>query len=116
MQETDKPVLVYTTFPSGDTAEEAGAKLVEAGLAACVNVLPGMISIYVWEGKRQRSAEAVLIVKTRMALSGAVMDAIASRHPDDNPALLVLPVAGGSNAFLSWIMSETEAAASGPAA
>src|SRR5688572_30335810 len=57
LQQNDKAVLVYSTFPSLEAAEAEGAKLVEQGLAACVNILPGMVSIYVWEGKGPRDAE-----------------------------------------------------------
>ena len=52
LMENDKAVLVYSTFPAVETAESVGGELVDAGLAACVNILPGMVSIYRWEGKR----------------------------------------------------------------
>ena len=54
MRENDKPVLIYSTFPSAAEAERVGGALVDQGLAACVNIFPGMTAIYVWEGKRQR--------------------------------------------------------------
>ena len=109
MQENDKAVLVYTTFPSVQAAEEAGAHLVDAGLAACVNILPGMVSIYRWEGARQRDTEVVMIVKTVRALAERVMDEMREKHPYDTPALLVLPVEAGSAAYLAWIGKETAA-------
>src|SRR5262245_14565219 len=56
--ENDKPVLIYSTFPSAGDAERVGAALVERGLAACVNIFPQMTAIYVWEGQRQRDSEA----------------------------------------------------------
>ena len=58
MRENDKPVLIYSTFPSAAEAERVGGALVDQGLAACVNIFPGMTAIYVWEGKRQRESEA----------------------------------------------------------
>jgi periplasmic divalent cation tolerance protein len=54
----DKPVLIYSTYPSAEEAERIGGALVDRGLAACVNVFPGMTSIYIWEGKRERGSEA----------------------------------------------------------
>lgn len=108
MQENDKAVLVYSTFPTPAAAEAEGAALVEAGLAACVNILPGMISIYVWEGKRHRDAEVVMLVKTRRSLADRVVAAIRGRHPYDNPALIVLPVDGGSADYIRWLLERTE--------
>ena len=107
MPENDKAVLVYTTFPTPEAAEEVGAALVEAGLAACVNILPGMTSIYVWQGARQRDAEAVMIVKTRRALADRVMEDIRARHSYETPALVVIPVEGGSADYLAWIAAQT---------
>lgn len=108
MQQNDKAVLVYSTFPSLEAAEAEGAALVESGLAACVNILPGMISIYTWQGKRHRDAEVVMIVKTRPELAERVIAETRARHPYENPALLKLSVDGGSADFLDWIRSQTE--------
>ena len=60
LQENDKPVLIYSTFPSPAEAERVGGSAGGSGLAACVNIFPGMTAIYVWEGKRQREAEHAL--------------------------------------------------------
>jgi periplasmic divalent cation tolerance protein len=109
LQENDKTVLVYSTFPSPEAAEEAGAALVDAGLAACVNILPAMVSLYIWKGERQRDAEAVMIIKTRGSLADRVIEETRRRHPYENPALLVIPVEGGSAAFLDWIRAQTVA-------
>lgn len=108
MQENDKPVLVYSTFPAPDLAESVGVALVDGRLAACVNIIPGMTSIYRWQGARQRDGETVMIIKTRAGLADAVMAAVRARHPYANPALLVVPIDGGSAEFLAWIMEATE--------
>lgn len=108
MQENDKPVLVYTTFPSGEVAETVGRQLVEQRLAACVNILPGMTSIYRWQGKIERDSEVVMIIKTRASLAEAVMGAVKARHPYANPALLVLPVEAGGALYVDWLFAETE--------
>jgi periplasmic divalent cation tolerance protein len=103
----DKTVFVYATFPSADVAEEIGSMLVDTRLAACVNIIPQMTSIYVWQGARQRDAEAAMIIKTREHLVDDVVGAISQRHPYDTPAIAVLPVVGGSPAFLAWIAAQT---------
>jgi periplasmic divalent cation tolerance protein len=107
LQANDKPVLVYSTFPSPQEAERIGGLLVDAGLAACVNVFPGMTAIYVWEGKRQRESETAMIIKTRADLAGQVVAETRRLHPYTNPALLVLPIEGGSQDFLRWIAEQT---------
>ena len=101
MQENDKPVLVYSTFPTAESAEAVGGHLVDARLAACVNVIPGMTSIYHWQGERHRDSEVVMIVKTRASLAERVIRDMRE------PALLVLPLEGGSEDFLGWILDET---------
>lgn len=110
MLENDKPVLVYATFPSGEDAEGVGRALVERRLAACVNILPGMVSVYCWQGQLERGTEAVMIIKTRSSMAERVMAEVRSRHAYENPALLVLPVLGGSADFLAWIMAGTQGA------
>ncbi len=109
MEQIDKAVLVYATFPDQESAERAGSELVDARLAACVNILPGMISIYNWEGKRERALECVLIAKTRASLADRLIDEGRSRHPYANPAFVILAIDGGSAPYLDWIRSETMA-------
>ena len=107
MSENNKPVLIYSTFPSVAEAERIGGALVNRGLAACVNILPGMTAIYVWEGKRQSDTEAAMIIKTRASLADTVIAETRSLHPYSNPALVVLPITGGSDDFLAWITTQT---------
>lgn len=113
MQENDKPVLIYSTFPSAEVAEGVGRELVERRLAACINILPGMTSIYRWEGVIARDSEAVMIIKTRQSLAGRVIAEVKPLHPYTNPALVVLPITDGSQAYLDWLMGETGPPASG---
>jgi periplasmic divalent cation tolerance protein len=107
LQENDKPVLVYATFPSGEVAETMGRQLVEQRLAACVNILPGMTSIYRWEGVIERDSEVVMIVKTRASLAEAAMGAVKEGHPYTNPALLVIPVEAGAGPYIEWLLAQT---------
>jgi periplasmic divalent cation tolerance protein len=106
----DEPVLLYTTYPSLVEAEKAGGELVEAGLCACVNIFPTMRSIYRWSGKIEQADEAVMIVKTRKSLAERVTEAVKVRHSYDMPAILVLPVNGGNQSFIDWILAETSGA------
>lgn len=107
MDPNDKPVLVYATFPDLGSAEAAAGRVVEAGLAACVNILPGMVSIYRWQGAVQRDQECVALFKTRGSLSAAVIAAASAGHPYTTPAFLVLAIEGGAADYLSWLMAET---------
>ena len=108
MQENDKPVLVYSTFPTAEAAELVGTHLVEQRLAACVNVIAPMTSIYRWEGKIAKETEAVMVIKTRQSLAEAAIAAARARHPYTNPALIVIPLDGGSADYLAWLMQETK--------
>ena len=107
----DRAVFVYTTYPSVVEAEKAGRAIVEQRLAACVNILPGMISHYWWDGKVERGEEAVLIFKTRASLADKVRDAVKAGHPYTMPAILVLPLESVDANYLKWLMDETEARA-----
>lgn len=107
MDDGDRPVLIYTTFPNLEEAKRVGGVLVAEGLAACVNAFPGMISIYQWEGARQEDEEVAMIIKTRAGLADQVMAKTQELHSYDTPALLVLPSGGGSEAYCAWIVNET---------
>ena len=96
-------IMVYATFPSVEAAMDVGRALVEGRLAGCINILPGMTSIYAWEGKIEEASEAVLIAKT---IAGRAEDCIAfirTRHAYGVPAILVLPIIGGSADYLEWL-------------
>ena len=107
--EKDKPILVYATFPSRAEAERIGGRLVEDGLAACVNILPGMVAIYIWEGERQQDDECAMIIKSRASLAARIITTVRSLHPYENPALVVLDIADGAPPFLAWILAQTAA-------
>ena len=106
----ERAVFVYTTYPTLVEAERAGRTLVERRLAACVNILPGMVSHYWWQGKIERGEEAVMLIKTRAALAEAVRVAVKDMHSYATPAILVLPIESVDQTYLGWLMAETEAA------
>ena len=103
----ERAVLVYTTWPSIVEAEAAGRKIVEKRLASCVNILPGMISHYWWEGKIERAEEAVMLIKTRAALAEGVGVLVKELHSYSVPAIMVLPVESLDAAYHQWIVTET---------
>ena len=107
MANEDRVVLIYTSFPGLDDAKRVGEALVAARLAACVNMFPGMISIFEWQGAREEAGEVAMIIKTRAALVDAVLAETKRLHPYELPALLVLPTEGGSAEYCGWIVSET---------
>src|SRR3990170_4094783 len=96
---TERAVFVYTTYPSLVEAEEAGRALVERRLCACVNILPGMISHYRWNGALERGEEVVMIIKTRAALAEAVRAAVRAMHSYSTPAILVIPIESVDEAY-----------------
>ncbi|GEP01283.1 divalent-cation tolerance protein CutA [Methylobacterium haplocladii] len=103
----ERPLLVYTTLPDTETALAIGEDLVREKLAACVNVLPGMASVYAWKGVVERGHEVVAILKTREELADALSAALKARHPYETPIILHLPVSGADPDTAAWIMAET---------
>jgi len=103
--------LLYTTWPDAETAEAAARAAVKDGLAACANILPGMVSVFRWDGAIQREAETVMLLKTTAQQAPALRDALIARHPYDTPAIVALDVDAAASArpFLDWI-----AACAGP--
>ena len=108
MDTIERAVLVYTTYPSVVEAERAGRTLVERRLCACVNILPGMVSLYWWNGAVERGDEVVMIVKTRATLIEAVRAAVKEMHSYTTPAILVLPIETADPDYHAWLMAETE--------
>jgi periplasmic divalent cation tolerance protein len=109
----ERAVLVYTTFPSIVEAERAGRALVERRLCACVNILPGMVSHYWWQGAVERGEEVVMIIKTRGSLAEHVGTAVKEMHSYTTPAILVIPIESIDKGYLDWLMAETDPEAKG---
>ena len=103
---TDALVVLVTT-PTPERAAEIARALVEERLAACGNVVPGVRSIYRWEGKVQDESEALLVLKTTRARFGALRARVLALHPYEVPEVLALPVEAGSAPYLAWIAGET---------
>lgn len=99
--------LIYVTAPDEAEAERLGRMAVEARLAACANILPGMRSLYWWQGRLEEAREAVLILKTTEALVPALTEALKKAHSYDCPCVVALPISAGNPDFLRWIEDET---------
>ena len=95
--------LIYSTCPDLETARRLGRAVVEEGLAACANCIPGMTSIYRWEGALQESAEVILILKTTSSRSVDLRHRLVALHPYAIPCILELPVTAANSAFADWV-------------
>ncbi len=111
MDRNDTPIIVYTTWPDISSAKSVGAELVASSLAACVNILPGMISVYCWQDQLGTGEEVVMIIKTRAEQVEAVIREVEARHPYETPAVISWPATGGSAGYLDWIAQMTPVAA-----
>jgi len=96
-------VIVLTTWPADGEVKDVGRKLVLEQLAACVNVMPPMFSIYRWQGRVEEAPEHQLLIKTPRACLGALQSRLQELHPYEVPEFLVLGVSDGSEAYLRWI-------------
>jgi periplasmic divalent cation tolerance protein len=98
--------VVLVTVPRGGKAESLAEGLVESRLAACVNVIPGVVSLYRWKGRVHRDAENLLVIKTTAAKLKALEKRIKSRHPYETPEFIVLAVSAGSKEYLGWLADQ----------
>lgn len=95
------------TVPDADTGRTLARELVEARLCACGNVVPGVQSVYRWQGDVQEDTEALVILKTSSEQVGRMMERATELHPYDVPELLALPVTEGSDPYMAWVLNET---------
>lgn len=95
--------LIYCPFPDAATAERIGARLLDEGLIACINIGPGVRSLYVWEGERGESAETPALLKTSAARLGAAVARLEDLHPYDAPAILGWCCEAAGSATQAWL-------------
>jgi len=100
--------FVYMTAGNTEEAKKIGKELVSAGLAACVNILDNMNSIYIWDGQLQEDSEVVMIAKTTENRVPQLVEKVKSLHSYDCPCIVSLPVLSGNPAFLDWIVEKVE--------
>ncbi|MFZ0448619.1 MAG: divalent-cation tolerance protein CutA [Desulfatiglandaceae bacterium] len=101
--------LVYITVPNVEEARALGRGLVESRLAACVNIINQMHSVYRWEGKIQEKKEMIVLAKTRADLVPELIERIESLHSYECPCIVTLPIMEGFRPFLDWVEKETRA-------
>jgi len=101
--ESGRPVVVLVTVPSTDDALSLGRILVEERLAACVNVIPGVTSIFSWQGKRDEASETLLLIKTEARRYAALERRVLELHRDSVPEVLALSVEAGSPSYVQWV-------------
>lgn len=103
----DEYVIVLTTLPADSDARSFATALLDARLAACVNILGEMTSVYRWEAEVSEDAERQIVIKTRRASVGPLWDRLQDLHPYDVPEFVVIPIVDGSDAYLRWIGDST---------
>lgn len=102
----DQARVVLVMAATIEDAARLGRALVEERLAACANIVPGLRSIYRWQDVVQDEAEALLLIKTTAAMLDRLTVRVQELHTYDTPEVLALPVAGGSSAYLDWLVAQ----------
>jgi len=95
--------IILTTVSTVEEGESIANKLVEKELAACINIIPKINSVYRWEGQIQSESEVLLLIKTTKDLETEVYRDVQNVHPYDTPELITLPITNGSDAYLDWM-------------
>ena len=109
MEPAQPALLVIANCPDEAAANRIALAVVEAKLAACVNLLPRVQSIYRWQGAVESASEVPLLIKTTAGRYDALEAVIRDLHPYDVPEIIALPVAAGLPAYLDWLAAETRA-------
>jgi periplasmic divalent cation tolerance protein len=100
-------LIALCTCPDAAVGERIAEALVGEGLAACINTLPGITSVYLWEGKVQRDSEVLLLMKTTRARLAELTDRVRQLHPYELPEVIAVPVSGGLPDYLQWVITCT---------
>lgn len=103
-----KPQIVLNTCPDQETAQDIASQLVELQLAACVNIIPGIESIYRWQDKIESATEYLLIIKTQTDCYTELESTIQALHPYELPEVVAVPIEAGLSAYLDWINNNTK--------
>jgi periplasmic divalent cation tolerance protein len=107
-QVIDNVLIVLTNCPDAEVADRIARTLVEQKLAACVNRLPAVDSVYRWQGAVERAVEVPLLIKTTRERLPEVQEAIRALHPYEVPEIIAIPVVAGLPAYLRWVVDETQ--------
>jgi len=96
-------IVVFVTASSQEEAEKIADGLVDSKLAACVNIIPNIKSIFMWQGKKDTASECLLIVKTKQACFGRLKKKVRELHSYDTPEIIAMPISEGDKDYLNWI-------------
>ena len=96
-------VMVYCTCPDDPTARSIANSIVAAGLAACVNIVPGLTSVYKWDGEMKTGTEVLLLIKTSAHRVSQLTSELVGLHPYELPEVIAVPVTDGYKPYLDWI-------------
>jgi periplasmic divalent cation tolerance protein len=107
MKSTEKFVVALVMAADKKQGRKIAKELLKGRLAACVNIIDKVESLYVWDGKYEQSAEVLLIIKTRLSLADELTRKIKKLHSYKVPEIIFLPIIAGSREYLSWLASET---------
>jgi len=110
---SDDAIVVFMTAANGEEAARLADLLVGANLAACVQILPGVESVYRWQGKIERQSEVLLLAKTRKSKFDELEREVRALHSYDTPEIIAVPVTAGSAPYLAWLMQSNARASSG---
>ncbi|XP_011016890.1 PREDICTED: protein CutA, chloroplastic isoform X1 [Populus euphratica] len=105
--DTVPSIVVYVTVPNREAGKKLASSIVKEKLAACVNIVPGIESVYQWQGEIQSDAEELLIIKTRQSLLEALTEHVKANHEYEVPEVISLPITGGSIPYLKWLKDST---------
>ncbi|MFZ0592925.1 MAG: divalent-cation tolerance protein CutA [Bryobacteraceae bacterium] len=103
------PILLLSTCDNEDEAQRLATALVEERLAACVNIIPGLTSIYRWHGVVERASEHLLLIKTTEEQRLALEDRLKQLHSYEVPEILKIPITGGHEKYLAWLKAQVAA-------
>ncbi len=99
--------IVLCTFPSAEVARQIGTLLVEKQLAACVNLIPAVESIYRWQGKVESATETLAVFKTRASVYADFENELASLHPYEVPEIVAIEPSAVAETYAGWVLAET---------
>lgn len=105
--DTVPSIVVYVSVPNREAGKKLANSIVKEKLAACVNIVPGIESVYQWQGEIQSDAEELLIIKTRQSLLEALTEHVKANHEYEVPEVISLPITGGSIPYLKWLKDST---------
>ena len=110
---SDEAIVVFMTAANGEEAARLADMLVGANLAACVQILPGIESVYRWQGKIERQSEVLLLAKTKKSKFDELEREVRALHSYDTPEIIAVPVTAGSAPYLAWLLQTARAASAG---